>query len=66
MTSRSARATKARKSSAARASVSFPPKLYSALEAIAKQKKVSLAWVVREATERYVETQWPLLWKKQS
>jgi len=36
-----------------RASISFPPDLYGTLEEIAKQKKVSLAWVVREASERY-------------
>ena len=37
-----------------RASISFPPDLYESLEGIAKQKKVSMAWVVREASERYV------------
>jgi metal-responsive CopG/Arc/MetJ family transcriptional regulator len=37
-----------------RASISFPPDLYETLEEIAKQKKVSLAWVVRDAAERYV------------
>jgi metal-responsive CopG/Arc/MetJ family transcriptional regulator len=36
-----------------RASISFPPDLYQTLDEIAKQKKVSLAWVVREASERY-------------
>jgi predicted DNA-binding protein len=46
--------------SAPRASVSFPPELYRTLEALAKQKKVSIAWVVREAAEKYVEAQWPL------
>lgn len=39
---------------AVRASISFPPGLYETLEEIAKQKKVSLAWVVRDAAERYV------------
>lgn len=43
-----------------RASVSFPPDLYATLERIAKEKKVSVAWVVREAAERYVGDQWPL------
>lgn len=43
-----------------RASVSFPPDLYQMLEAIAEQKKVSVAWVVREATAEYVTNQWPL------
>ena len=31
------------------------------LEKIAREKKVSLAWVVREATERYIADRWPLL-----
>jgi metal-responsive CopG/Arc/MetJ family transcriptional regulator len=39
---------------AVRASISFPPDLYETLEKLAKQKKVSLAWVVRDAAERYV------------
>jgi metal-responsive CopG/Arc/MetJ family transcriptional regulator len=39
---------------AVRASISFPPALYEVLEDIAKQKKVSLAWVVRDAAEKYV------------
>ena len=43
-----------------RASVSFPPELHETLERIAKQKKVSIAWVVREAAEQYVANQWPL------
>lgn len=37
-----------------RASVSFPPDIYRMLEQIAKQKKVSVAWVVRDAAEKYV------------
>ena len=41
-------------SSAIRASISFPSDLYETLETIARNKKVSLAWVVRDATERYV------------
>lgn len=43
-----------------RASVSFPPEIYTILEAIAKRKKVSFAWVVRDAAEKYVADQWPL------
>ena len=34
--------------------------IFFRLEEIAKQKKVSLAWVVREATEKYVADQFPL------
>ena len=44
----------------ARASVSFPRELYETLERIAKEKKVSVAWVVRDAAEKYVGDQWPL------
>jgi predicted DNA-binding ribbon-helix-helix protein len=43
-----------------RTSISFPPDTYESLEEIAKQKKVSLAWVVREATEQYITDKWPL------
>lgn len=45
---------------ALRASVSFHPALYHTLEEIAKEKRVSLAWVIREAAQRYVADQWPL------
>jgi hypothetical protein len=38
-----------------RASVTFPPDLYRTLENLAREKKVSIAWVVRDAAERYVE-----------
>jgi predicted DNA-binding protein len=37
-----------------RASISFPADVYRSLEALARQNKVSLAWVVREAAEKYV------------
>lgn len=47
-----------------RASVSFPSDLYKTLEDIAKQKKVSVAWVVREAAEKYVADQTPLFGKR--
>ena len=45
---------KSQSTSLVRASISFPPDLYETLEALAKQKKVSLAWVVRDAAEKYV------------
>ncbi len=44
-----------------RASISFPSEVYGELEKLAAAKKVSLAWIVREATERYLADQWPLL-----
>lgn len=47
-----------------RASVSLPPDVYRTLEALAKQKKVSTAWVLRDAAEKYVSDQWPLFGKE--
>jgi metal-responsive CopG/Arc/MetJ family transcriptional regulator len=46
---------------AARVSASLPPELYQTLQDIAKQKKVSVAWVIRDAAEKYIAEQWPLL-----
>jgi hypothetical protein len=43
-----------------RTSVTFPSEVYASLEIIAKQKKVSVAWVIRDAAEGYVAEQWPL------
>lgn len=51
---------KAKRKTAVRASITFPPDLYETLEQIAQQKKVSLAWVVRDATEKYLSDKWPL------
>lgn len=45
---------KARGTRAMRASVSFPHNVYGSLGAIARKKKVSLAWVVRDAAEKYI------------
>ena len=46
---------------ATRATASLPPDVYRTLQEIAKQKKVSVAWVIREAAEKYIADQWPLL-----
>ena len=43
-----------RREASVRASISFPPEIYELLGQLAKEKKVSLAWVVRDAAERYV------------
>jgi hypothetical protein len=42
-----------------RATISFSPDLYQTLEDLARQKKVSLAWIVRDATEKYIADQRP-------
>jgi metal-responsive CopG/Arc/MetJ family transcriptional regulator len=44
-----------------RLSVSFPADLKKTLEQIAKEQKVSLSWIVRDAAEKYVSDRWPLL-----
>jgi metal-responsive CopG/Arc/MetJ family transcriptional regulator len=49
--------TRSKPAQASRASVTFPTVLYENLEAIAKSKKVSVAWVVRDAAEKYVADQ---------
>lgn len=51
------RGMKAPSGASVRASISFPTDLYKALEELAKQKKVSLAWVVRDAAERHIAQQ---------
>jgi metal-responsive CopG/Arc/MetJ family transcriptional regulator len=45
---------KAQRKAAVRASITFPSDLYKTLEEIAREKKVSLAWVVRDAVDKYV------------
>lgn len=55
------RKMKTESAAAVRASISFPAEIYETLEVIAREKKVSLAWVVREAAERYIADRWPLL-----
>lgn len=50
---------------AVRASVSLSPDTYKTLTALAKQKKVSTAWILRDAAENYVAEHWPLLGRSQ-
>jgi hypothetical protein len=44
-----------------RASVSLSPTTYDILCLLADQRRVSTAWVIRDALEKYVADQWPLL-----
>ncbi len=55
------RSLKAQRKSAVQASISLQPDFYNTLEEIARQKKVSLAWVMREAAEKYLAEKRPLL-----
>lgn len=56
-------ASRGRESRTVRASVTLSAEVYRTLEALAKQKKVSTAWVLRDAAEKYVADQWPLFGK---
>jgi len=47
-----------------RKSISFPSEVHKTLAAVAKEKKVSFAWVVREAAEKYIAEKWPLFAKE--
>ncbi len=48
---------KARGGSQPRVSVTFPPELYATLVELARKRKVSVAWIVRDAAEHYVAAQ---------
>lgn len=43
-----------------RVSVTLPCDVHITLEQIAREKKVSLAWVIRDAAEQYIANKWPL------
>ena len=45
---------------AVRATISFPAGVHELLQRIATEKKVSLAWVVRDAVDTYIDKKWPL------
>ncbi|HXQ25976.1 MAG TPA: CopG family transcriptional regulator [Candidatus Acidoferrales bacterium] len=51
------KSAKAKEPAWVRASISFPADIHATLEELAKQKKVSLAWVVRDAAEKYIADQ---------
>jgi predicted DNA-binding protein len=51
---------------ATRTTASLPPDIYQTLRDIAAHKKVSMAWVIRDAAEKYIADQWPLLSRNQS
>lgn len=43
-----------------RVSITLPSEHHDDLQRLAARKRVSLAWVVRDAVERYLENQAPL------
>jgi hypothetical protein len=48
---------KVRRGSQPRVSVTFPLELYVALVDLARRRKVSVAWIVRDAADQYVTAQ---------
>lgn len=50
-----------RPSKVAKSSLSFPHESYESLKQIVLEKKVSVAWSLRDAAEKYVTDKWPLL-----
>lgn len=54
------KSTAAKPPKTVRTTVSMPAKDYEHLERLAKQKKVSVAWVVREAVDQYLAAELPL------
>lgn len=49
-----------RKAITSRVSVTLPADVHEIFERIALEKKVSVAWVMRDAAEQYIATKWPL------
>jgi len=60
MAGRKKAATAEKPTKAPRQSVTFTPEIYAELEKLSKAKKVSIAWLVRDATEKYIAEQYPL------
>ena len=44
-----------------RTTISLPTDDYLELEALARQHRVSVAWVIRDAVQKYLDTQSPLV-----
>lgn len=61
----SGKSAKKKQGGMVRASSSYPRELYRMLEEIAREKKVSIAWVMRDAAEKYVNERWPLFGKEE-
>jgi predicted transcriptional regulator len=49
-----------RKPKMLRSSVSLPAEVYEELERLAEKRKVSVAWIIREALDRYLTSETPL------
>jgi metal-responsive CopG/Arc/MetJ family transcriptional regulator len=49
-----------------RISVTIPPDFYEQVSSMAKAKKVSKAWIIRDALEKYIEADAPLFAGKEA
>lgn len=47
-----------------RTSVTLPREVYDTLAQLAKSKRVTVAWVIRDAAEKYIGNEWPLFAEK--
>ena len=51
----SPRTTTGQQARGTRITVTVPPQDYAAVRSMAKNKKVSAAWIVRDAVEKYIQ-----------
>jgi metal-responsive CopG/Arc/MetJ family transcriptional regulator len=58
---RKAASSKQKRPRSRRTSISLPSEVYDTVERMAARQKVSFAWLVRDAVEKYVAERWPLL-----
>jgi predicted transcriptional regulator len=57
---------RAQREGSVRLSVTLRTTAHDELARIAEKKRVSTAWVVREAVERYLEAEMPLFWRPEN
>jgi metal-responsive CopG/Arc/MetJ family transcriptional regulator len=53
------RTTTGQRSNGTRITVTIPPQDYDAVRRMAKEKKVSASWIVRDAVEKYIQGEIP-------
>jgi hypothetical protein len=58
---RTAKISTKKRRDATRISVTIPPGDYDVVCRLAKAKKVSAAWIIRDAVEKYIQADAPLL-----
>jgi hypothetical protein len=56
---RSPRTATGKRPNGTRITVTIPPQDYEAVRLLAKEKKVSASWIVRDAVEKYIQGENP-------